>query len=196
MSLGLALMLAACATTTAVLEWQDETYTGGRFHNVLIIGISKNHLTRRVFEDSFVKELRLQNVNAVSSATVMPGDIKFSPQTINAAIARKDFDGVLITHLVGVREEEVYYPPTYTPVFDPYYGHLHPYYSHVYDYVYEPGYYTRYKVVKLETNLYESATGKLVWSMQSETIDPADKVKVINAQIRIVMEHLRNRNLI
>ena len=33
------------------------------------------------------------------------------------------------------------------------------------------GYYRKYQVLMLETNLYDTATQQLIWSMQSESID-------------------------
>ena len=78
----------------------------------------------------------------------------------------------------------------------PYHNSFDGYYGHVGGYVYEPGYYRRHTYVKLETNLYDAGSEALVWSMQSETIDPSSVQKLIDAQIRIVVKRLKVQGLL
>jgi hypothetical protein len=191
--LFLTVFVAACETTKPVAEWRSKNYQGGAFDNILIIGVSKETTVRRLFEDTFVTELKKLKVNAVSSTTIMPAGDEISKQNVDAAIKGKNIDAVLVTHLVGVESKEVYTPPTYTPsLYAGYYG----YYSHVHSYVYQPGYYTRYKVVKLETNLYDVASGKVVWSTQSETVDPSKVEKLIQSKIKTTIGQLKKQKLI
>ena len=84
----------------------------------------------------------------------------------------------------GGEEKQVYHPLRYRPLRIPYYRRYYGYYSHVLEYVYEPGYYQRYKVVKLETNLYDTDTEEIVWSMQSRTIDGDAPEHVISSVIK------------
>ena len=187
--------LAACTTTKKVAEWRDEGYTGGAFDNILVIGIAKENSVRRMFESDVVAELKARNVTAIPSFSIMPSVQKISKESVKAAIAGKNVDAVFVTHLVGVDEQEVYYPPTYTPTMGPSYGY-YGYYSRVYDYVYEPGYYQKYKVVKIETNLYNVATEKLVWSMQSQTVDPNIEEQLVKDNIKVFIEGLSGQGLI
>ena len=181
--------LLSCSTTTPVLEWRDEGYTGGAFNHILVIGISENTATRRVFEDSFVRELKALGVRATASASIMPGDQKVDKETVKAAIAGKQIDAVLVTHLVGIEQKEAYMPRATGPS---YYG----YYSYAYDYAYSPGYYEKYEVMKLESNLYDVKTEKPVWSMQSESLE-MDKINtLINDVIKLNIKSLSNQKLI
>ncbi len=189
-------LVTACATTQPIAQWQDSSYTGGPVDNILIIGVSDKETNRRIFEDSFVRELKARNVTAVASAGIMPVDQKISRETIEAAIKGRKIDAVLITRLLGVSEEQSYVPPTYQPMVMPGYGSYYGYYSRAYDYVYEPGYYAKYKVYKLETNLYQASTAKLIWSMQTESVEPKSPQQVIEDQIRIVTENLAKSKLI
>ena len=194
-TLLLAAVLTACTTTKKTAEWRDDTYTGGAFDNILVIGVAKENSVRRMFESNVVSALKARNVTAIPSFSIMATDEKISRESVKAAIAGKKVDAVLVTHLVGVDEQEVYYPPTYTPTMGPGYGY-YGYYSRVYDYVYEPGYYQKYKVVKIESNLYNVSTEKLVWSMQSETVDPNIEEQLVKDNIKIFMEGLARQGLI
>lgn len=191
----IAAAMSACMTTKKTAEWRDDSYTGGKFDNILVIGVAQQNSVRRMFESNVVSELKAKNVTAIPSFSIMASDEKISKESVKAAIAGKKVDAVLVTHLVGVDEQEVYYPPTYTPTMGPGYGY-YGYYSRVYDYVYEPGYYQKYKVVKIETNLYNVSTEKLVWSMQSETIDPDIEEHLVRDNIKIFMEGLARQGLI
>lgn len=194
-ALLLATVLSACTTTKTTAEWRDDTYTGGAFDNILVIGVAKENSVRRMFESNVVSALKARNVTAIPSFSIMANDEKISKESVKAAIAGKKVSAVLVTHLVGVDEQEVYYPPTYTPTMGPGFGY-YGYYSRVYDYVYEPGYYQKYKVVKIETNLYNVSSEKLVWSMQSQTIDPDIEEQLVKDNIGAVIEGLARQGLI
>jgi hypothetical protein len=45
--------------------------------------------------------------------------------------------------------------------------------------MWDPGYYATDKTYFLETNLYDAATEKLVWSAQSETVNPGSIDKFV-----------------
>lgn len=183
------IFLLSCAATTPVLEWRDESYTAGAFNHLLVIGISEDAVKRRQFEDSFVRELKALGVRATASYAIMPGDQKVEKETIIKAIAGRQVDAVLVTHLVGVEQKEAYMPRTMGPS---YYG----YYSSAYNYAYSPGYYEKYEVLKLESNLYSVQTEKPIWSMQSESLE-LDRVNtLINDIIKLNIKSLRNQNLI
>jgi len=185
-----ALVVMACATTKPTAEWQDVGFSGS-FGNLLVIGASDRPTTRRLFEDTFVQELAAIKVNAISSYKVMSQDQVVSRETVEAAIAGLEVDSVLVTRLLGVEEGVRYHPPTY-------YSHYRAYpsyYRHALDYT-SPGYYTNYKILKIETNLYDIATQKLVWSMQSENIDPSTAQKIIEEQISLTIKALSGRGLI
>ena len=183
------LLLSACATRPTA-EWQDSNYTGP-IRNVLIIGVSDRETSRRIFEETFVSELDTLNVAATASATLMAADEKISKETVQAAIEGKSIDTVLVTRLLGVEERESYHQPTSTR----YYGNYYSYYSQSWNYAYS-GYYRKYQVLKLETNVYDVKTEKLVWSMQSESVDPQSTTQVIKDQIKLVIKALSERELL
>lgn len=189
----LAAVLTACTTTKPTKEWRDPSYSGGPFDNILIVGLSRQETVRRTFENTFVERLQEGNVKATASFALMPEEIRPSEESIKAVISDIKFDSVLVTHLVGVTEKEVYHPATYR--MDTNRG-FYDYYGHVGRYVYEPGYYTRHTQVKLETNLYDTQTEQLVWSMQSESMNPNSEKGLIDAKIRTVIKALKSQRLI
>ena len=184
------LILGACASTRPVMEWRDEGFSG-QLNHILVIAAADQATRRHAIEDDYVKALTAVPVTAVPSYTLMDSDIELSRETVEAAIEGQGFDGVLVTRLLGVEEVEEYQPPV---TYD-HYRSYHRYYQRSLDYS-SPGYYRKYKIVKLETNLYDTATQELIWSMQSETIDPSAPQDVIEAQIILTIERLAQGGLV
>ena len=185
-----ALMLGACATKQPVMEWQDEGFSGA-LDNILIIAAIERSTRRRIYEDEFVEALASMKVEATPSYTLMTTSMTISRETVEAAIKGKNIDAVLVTRLLGVKEEEVYHPPSY-------YDHhrsYHRYYTHALESD-NRAYYRRFKVLTLETNIYDATTKELIWSMQSESIEPSTPRNLIEEQITLTIQTLQARGLI
>ena len=185
-----ALMLSTCATKRPVMEWQDEGFSGP-LDNILIIAAIERSTQRRIYEDEFVEALAAMKVEATPSYTLMTSSLTISRETVAAAIKGKNIDAVLVTRLLGVKEEEVYHPPSY---YD-HHRNYHRYYTHGLEND-NRAYYRRFKVLTLETNIYDTATKELVWSMQSESIDPSTPRGIIEEQITLTIQTLQARGLI
>ena len=190
-ALTILISAAGCTTTEKTSEWRDQDYAGGNLDNILVIGVSNQVSIRHMVESNLVAELEKLNVSATPSFTIMDIDTKIDHDTVKAAIADKNFDAVLVTHLVGVEQKQQYVPPT--PVVNPgYYG----YYSMTYDRVYEPGYYEQYEVIKLETSVYDVNSDKLIWSMGSDSIDSGSNEKLIKSNVEAVIKALGKQQLL
>ena len=184
------LVLGACATKRPAMEWRDEGFSG-TLDNILIIAAIERSTRRRVYEDEFVETLATLNVEATPSYELMTTSLTISRESVEAAIKRQDIDAVLVTRLLGVKEEEVYQPPTY---YDHHRGY-HRYYTHALESD-NRAYYRRFKVLTLETNIYDAATKELVWSMQSESIEPSVPRNLVEEQINLAIRTLQARGLI
>jgi len=185
-----AIVLAGCASTRSVMEWQDDGYSG-KLDNILVIAAVEDNARRRAIEDAYVEDFAANSVGATPGYTLIPSATALSRETVEAAIVGQDLDAVLVTRLAGIDEVEEYQPPTSFT----HYSSYHRYYSHSMRYS-SPGYYRKYQVLMLETNLYDTATKQLIWSMQSESIDASAPQKVIDAQIALTIKRLVARGLV
>jgi len=195
--ISLSFVLAGCSSTRLTSVWADKGYQG-KLGTVLVIGVSENLRDRRIFEDALVKAFKGAGVKALSSAAVLPADHKLDKKSLEEAARKYGVDAVMITSVVGVEENEVYYPPTTTYVAPPlYYRDMWSYYPQVYETYSTPGYTVKYQNVKLESNLYDAGTGALVWSAASEAFDPASDIrKFSNALASQFVASLREAGLI
>lgn len=186
----LALVLGACASTKPIGEWRDASY-GNQLDNLLIIGVTTRSTRRRVFEDRFVDALAARGVKAVASYTLITSTINLEREQVQAAIRGQNINAVLVTRLTGVEREKVYSLPS---SYD-YYRDFNGYYDHVLQQT-NTGYYAQYRVLTLETNLWDAATGELIWQLQSQAIDASQPRHVIEDQINLAIDTLAKRGLI
>ena len=189
-------ILASCSKTKLTSTWMDETRVGQPFNHILIIGIAEKEHNRRLFEEVFTKQLKTAGVNSEVSYIILPKGIKISRDTVTAAIKGRNFDAVIVTHMVDIEKVMVYRQSMNYRTNRGYHNDLYGYYPRVHSYVYEPGYYTQHDVVTLETNLYEISSEKLVWSAHSRTFSPDSAQQVVDELVGLVIKDLAEKGLI
>ncbi len=194
--LATTLILAACAIKP-LAEWHDPNFTG-KVDNVLIIAVSDQPVVRRQFEDTFVRELAALGIAAKPSYQLLSDEQIASKDALDAALSEQSIDTVLVTRVIGVEQIDTYTPPTYTYspyTLDRHYRDYYSYYSHAVQ-VATPGYWDKYEVLKIESNLYDRASRQLIWSIQTENFDPRSARHMIDDQLKAAMKSLRDSGLI
>ena len=184
----IALLLSACATTQLTSVWKDPSYQT-RPARILVIGVARSPLNRRLFEDEFVRQLKSRGTDAIASYTVLPDAQQGDQADIAKKVAELGADTLLITRLVSKKVVQVYVPgtPYYPP---PFYDTWPNYYVYGYRYMYTPGYIANDEYAVIETNLYDAKTDKLIWAASSETgINDSDK-NLIQSYIKVMVNNM------
>ena len=190
------LSLASCSGTKLTSVWKDTNYEG-TIDKIMVVAVTENTRNRLIFEREFVEEFKKTGVEAVASVDATTQEEESSNNVILNKAREQGIAMILVTHLIGVEDKEVYHPPkTRTVSHGGYHNRFNSYYPRVYEYVHEPGYYTKHKSVNLETNLYETRAEKLVWSVTSETLDPESVNTIIDSLSKEVIKNLRKNKLL
>jgi len=128
-------------------------------------------------------------VEAISSeeAIPMPADLKLKKETILNAVNQYENDAVIITHVIGKEEKDV--RSRGGSAHRGFYGFYRSRYS-------DPGYSSTTTTVRLETNLYDVKTEKLIWSGKSKTWSKDSKDQIINDVIKALINNLQKNKLI
>lgn len=189
-----ALLVTACATTQVNAIWKDPSYQA-RPARVMVIGVAKNPLNRRLFEDEFVQQIKNRGTEAIASYTVLPDRQQDDRAAIAAKLKELEADTVLVTRLVSKKTVQVYVPGTayYPP---PYYGTWPDYYGYGYRYIYSPGYIAENEYAIIETNLYETKNDKLVWAASSETLIGDSSMSLIKSFIGTMVNTMVENGLL
>jgi len=133
---------------------------------------------------------RSQGANGQQQVTI-------SKEELADVLKENNIDGLMILSLLDKKEEEVwveghttthststptpmyvepvynYHYNGYNDRYDPYYNDYYIYYETVQTTVTEPGYYENQTTLYMESNFYRVSDATLVWSGQSEVVDPS-----------------------
>lgn len=192
--LFIAMLITACATTKLTSVWKDPSYQKKPL-KIMVIGIAKKPVNKRIFEDEFVRQLQSKGADAIVSYTVMPDAKQEDYGIIGDKMKEYGADAVLITRLVSKKTLKtyvpgsVYYPPTE-------YHNWRDYYRYGAQAVYVPGYMVEEEYAVVESNLYDAGTDKLIWSASSETEIRGSKQSLIKSYIGVMVDAMAKQNLL
>ena len=193
------LVLQGCSSTTKLVDsWSDPGYQGGKFHKFLVIGVVKDDLMRRTFEDQFVGRMTQGGREAVASYVYMPHLQDYEQkEKIEAVVRKVGADAVLITTLQDIENRKDYVPPRvdYVPATWGGYGY-YGYYSYAMQPIYRPGYERTTKVVRLETRVFSVKTGKMVWGGATESFNPSSAGEIVAKLAGLVVSDMKKAGLI
>ena len=188
-------LMTSCAPTKFATVWKDEAYTGGHIKSVLVVGVAQNPFNRRLFEDIFTKQFKKKGIDAVPSYSVIPTHKGINKETVLSEAEKLGTSTILAANLLGVKEEYVHFDPLgYEPVRKA--NSFSTYFPAVTEYAHSPVSYTKIENVRLQTNLYERETEKLVWYTVTETFRPESVQEVIDSLCSAVMKSLRENKLL
>lgn len=199
----LVFLLAGCFMTQVTGTWKKQDYTGDKFTSILVVGVAKDMNNKNLWESVIADKLRQNGVKqVVTSSAAFPGNNQLNKKDIIKYVDENKLEGVIVTRLVNVKRENVYFPSPdeeyrdrygYYNSFDSYYRHS--FESLSYDYP-SPG--TTYDVttVQLETTLFVSHSRELIWSMASDTYDPISINKLAKEVSRRIIKRLKQDQLI
>lgn len=188
LSILVVMLVAACTTTQLTAVWKDPSYQT-RPARIMVVGVARNPVNRRLFEDEFVRQLKARGTDAIASYTVVSDEHQVDQDAIAKKVAERGADTVLITRLVSKKIVQVYVPgtPYYPP---PYYGSWPDYYGYGYRYMYTPGYIAEDEYAVIETNLYEAKSNKLIWAASSETGINDSNQNLIQTYISVMVNNM------
>lgn len=205
------LLLTACSSTTVNRSWKSPDFTA-QISRTYIIGISKDEIKRRVFEDRFSEKLSKYGVQGVASYK----DLAHSKETDKKAIAQKakanGVDSILMVRVINERTEQIVSPakisstttgPNYNDRYyqrrdyrpDDHYHDYGNYYSRSTETVYQPATVTDLKIETLEANLYDAKSAKMVWSAQLDLWVDGSADKLLQDFINTAVADMRSKGL-
>jgi hypothetical protein len=157
---------------------KDESFKG-TVNNVLVIGVFKELVNRRTYEDELVKKLGAHGVNARPSYKVFGSGKLPDKKAIVSKMDELNMETVLITAIFDKESREGWYQN----------------YSHRYNaFRYE------YDIYRVETKLYDMRSEGLIWSALSETVvfdpDINRDVKEIKVFIDVMVKKLSDDGML
>ena len=190
--LFLILLLASCTTKAQLTGvWVDDTIGDYTIDNVLVIGITRDTFVQKLWENVFTSRLAQENVKAMASYATVGTKIKPERKSVEDAIRKSGAKTVLISRVIDSTTNIQTLPGRRTSALG-----IYGFYDLSVKSTYVPPSTIVKKVVRLETNFYDVATEKLIWTSQVDVFDPEMTKVVYDRVIGLLIEDLRLKNLL
>ncbi|MFZ9661869.1 MAG: hypothetical protein ACO29O_08325 [Chitinophagaceae bacterium] len=193
--------LTACATSRITNSWKSEDQPTTVFKKLLILGLlrDKDRNFQMKMENHMVDDLKEKGIQAISAMQ------EFGPKTFEGQdevqalekIKNNGFDAVLTIVMLDKEKERRYVPGhIYYSPFGWHYNRFWGYYGTMYHRIYEPGYYVSSTKYFWESNLYDMNSQKLVYSVQSESFDPATSEALGHEYGQMIINDMVNKGIL
>jgi hypothetical protein len=198
----LASLMMGCGPSQKITgSWSDpDAKSMGPYQKIFVIVLAQNPDNNFYVEMQTARTLITRGFKVVKSNDIFPPKFSavkdFTKDELTAAIKRTGCDAVLSLAVLDSKEVESYNPGTaYYPMNYGYYGNFNGYYNHYYPQVYTPGYYSVDKTFYIEANMYDVASDKLLWSIQSEAKNPSSLTEWYKGYSTMLINHLKSQGL-
>ncbi|EXJ17044.1 hypothetical protein [Imhoffiella purpurea] len=191
LALGALVLVAAasCSTGQVSSVWSDVSRSATPYRSLVIFGLTDNPKVRQAMEDNFISALAPRGVKTHPSHHLI-GESSLARMTrVRHAVAMSGAEGVVVTHLIA-EETTDSLPPSRLSAIPDRYEDLEEYFGRTYRQVCAPDYYAGYRALRLESNLYDAETRRLVWTGRSRRLDPASEEITISEVIATMVDQL------
>ncbi|MES2418866.1 MAG: hypothetical protein V4541_11805 [Bacteroidota bacterium] len=198
-ALAVILLLWSCSPATRITgSWVDPSAKGKMVNGktLFIASLTRNMEVRTKLENAIAEQATSHNLKTIKSTTQFSPDFyqDLPPEKeLLAKIRNTGADVILTISLINKESETRYVRGTqhYSP-FTSYrwYGGFYSYFNYWRPMLYEPGYYVTDKTYFMETNLYDMESNRLIWSAQSETVNPGSIDNFVSNYPAILIDQL------
>jgi hypothetical protein len=196
------LILLSCSSSKFVKQWKNPDYGDYRANKVLVIGITPDRNSRKMYEHTLVNSFAKNGVHAAKSIDFFEKSFTEAKWTqeqlseIENQLVEAGFDAVLFSLVTG-SENKVTAVQSFNEInksmggMDYYYDHQHVFYEE----------YDRdsYKIYHTESALYCICPGKereLIWKGTIDIVDPLKLERSVSDYIKVLTNALKKQGLL
>ena len=197
----LVLIAAGCSSSRITTSWSAANSIPKKYNKVMVLGLitDADRSIRSYMETHMVGDLKTLGYNAVSSLA------EFGPKAFDNLCEKDAIDKIknsgadaVVTIVLLDKSKEQYYVPARRLNYprSVYYERFGGYYSTIYSRVFEPGYFVSDTKYFWESNLYDMNTNGLLYSVQTESFDPASSESLGHEYGRLIVEDMVKKNVL
>lgn len=201
LSMPLLLIITACTTSRITSTWKAENTVAKKYNKILVLGLIReaDRSIQENMENHFVGDLQALGYNAVSSLKEYGPKVfdNIDEEDAVSKLKNSGIDAVITIVLLDKAKERKYIPGNlyYSP-YGYYYNRFWGYRAVLTHRIYEPGYYVIDTKYFWESNLYDMQTQKLVYSVQTQSFDPATSESMGHEYGRMIVKDMAKNNVL
>ena len=192
---GSFLGFAACNSTSVDQTWTAPDLSKISFRKIMVVATFPDGVTRRAAEDAL--KAQVTRTECITSYSLLGAESDLQDLTKVAGVLKAAaVDGVVVMRPISDKNEITAIPGSGYPV--PY-RTFSGYYSRNYalgSFYYAPGSYAIDRVVQIETNIYEVAGERLIWSGATTSTNPGNLPHLIKDAAAAIREKLMDEKLL
>jgi hypothetical protein len=182
-SLLFVIILFSCSPTSQFTNiYIDDAFKGIQIKKALVVGMAKEEWKRRVYENEFRQDLMKHNVEVLTAWQELPKGETISKETFYKYFSDKNIDAVFVVMAAGSITESTMSRGSSANVYAGFYG----FYISSASYYYSPITTSEETTVYMQTNIYETTEGILIWSAKSQSFEPqstGDVIKTVSYNV-------------
>ncbi|GGX18832.1 hypothetical protein [Aquimarina muelleri] len=196
-------LLYSCTSSELVENWKNPEIKVFETQKVLVIGITPEESTRKVFEKKLVAELKKNGVNAEKSEDYFENSFTSSAKTekemmaLESKLIENGFDAILLSKVLGV-EDKITVVKAYRNIDKTFKSFREDYYENQKIY-YDEDYYQEYQVFHAESSLYCICPDKereLIWKGAIDVTEPNNIKKAVGDYVKVLVWALKEQELL
>lgn len=196
--------VSSCSPSMRITgNWiNKEVLPGKKYKKVFLFPLTSDLNAKQTIENSQSVAARDCGLEVVKSSEILTPDFmksKPSKEAVLNKIKATGCDAIFTSALIDSKADTRYVPGTTAyapyPAFG-YYGNFAGYYGMYDPFMYDPGYYVTDKTYFIESNLYDVASGAIVWSVQSEAYNPKNLKKFSDEYAILLVDKLQQEGLL
>jgi hypothetical protein len=167
--LALIVGLGGCTKGTKIADtWKDPSTAPKPLGKIVVVALTDDAVTKRMFEDHFAAALRDRGNDAVASYTFVDAGPETNPDSLVATLRTAGYGAAVTARPLGedIKETQTWGSGYYVPSA---YYHWGSYYGMSYQAMTVTSYNERSSVLYVEANLFDLASERLVWAARSGT---------------------------
>lgn len=198
---GFLLLTSACSSSRITSFWKAENAVPEKYNNILVLGLTRESDRRiqQFMEGHLAADLKELGYHTVTSLEAY-GPKAFEnieEKTALEKIKDKGIDAVITIVLLDKKREKKYIPQNiYASPYNLYFNNFWGYRGTLYGRIYEPGYYVTDTRYFWESNLYDLRTQKLVYSVETESFDPANAESLGHEYGIMIIKNMLKQNVL
>ena len=189
-------LASACTGTKLVAQWKDDAYQE-RPAKIFVIVASEDRGPRTLVEEEFVSQIKKRGTDAVASTAVFPPGPLPAKEEVLAKTRELGADAIMLIRFLKKQTGDTHtpvrryaVPQGFATTWDAYMGTGVTTDVGIRDVSYD------YNVISMDLAMYQTATGKPIWSALSQTTYQDGPIKQIRPFTSAVMKELANAKLV
>jgi hypothetical protein len=163
------LTLVGCSSTRVDASWKLTDYRVPPHAKALVIAVAPKAESRRAFENRLTSSLETKGVVALPSFPLMDDVTQVSKDKLRPILVQNSIDVVIISSVKAIESSQTYQPPQAIGPQDSLYRNFDTYQVYSSSGQHETGTYSEHIEYLLETNLFDTRSEKLSWSITTRT---------------------------